>query len=90
MPWPIDAFRYHGSGFGYDCASGGWLSTNPAVTQAYSAPLGVLGVGLHLTRSDLLPGSPTAKSKKKKKKTHTRRAHALLSALSGHNDRYTP
>ena len=57
MPWPIDAFRYHGSGFGYDCASGGWLSTNPAVTQAYSAPLGSLGLGLTLTLWGLIPSS---------------------------------
>ena len=52
-----EAYMYHGSGFGYNCASGGWISTDAAVTQAYSAPLGSLGLGSSLTMCGLIPSS---------------------------------
>lgn len=34
------SYMYHGSGFGYECASDGWLTGDPDVLHAYSAPLG--------------------------------------------------
>lgn len=33
-------YQYLGSGFGYECSSGGWLTTDPDVEHAFSAPLG--------------------------------------------------
>ena len=33
-------YQYLGSGFGYECSSGGWLTTDPDIEHAFSAPLG--------------------------------------------------
>eukprot|EP00947_MAST-08B_sp_MAST-8B-sp1_P005161 g5161.t1 len=36
----VTKYQYHGSGFGYECDGSGWLSTDPDVEHAFSAPLG--------------------------------------------------
>ena len=33
-------YQYLGTGFGYECSSGGWLTTNSKIQHAFSAPLG--------------------------------------------------
>jgi len=33
-------YQYHGSGFGYECSTGGWLTQDPDINHAYTAPLG--------------------------------------------------
>ena len=35
----VEPYQYHGSGFSYSCDDG-WLSTDPAVTHSFAAPLG--------------------------------------------------